>query len=186
MQLGQSEQAAAKSEESIALAREVSHPFTLAIALGYAAMLDVFRQEGKPALARAWEASVVCRKHGFAYYLAWAEILAGWATAVEGDTAGGLVQLRHGLDALKATGAELRLPFYYGLLAEACGLAGQVGEALANVASGFAFQSKNGELWAAPDRDPTFAAASSASAGTSACDGEGQRRGRPTRTRLPF
>jgi predicted ATPase len=150
-QFGHAEQAAAKSEESIALAREVSHPFTLAIALGYAAMLDVFRQEGKLALARAGEASAVCRKHGFAYYLAWAEILAGWATAVEGDTAGGLVQLRHGLDALKATGAELRLPFYYGLLAEACGLAGQVGEALANVASGFAFQSKNGEMWSAPE-----------------------------------
>ena len=114
-------------------------------------MLNVFRQEAKLALARAEEASAVCRKHGFAYYLAWAEILAGWATAVEGDATAGLRRLRHGLDALKATGAELRLPFYYGLLAEVCGLAGQVGEALANVASGFAFQSKNGEMWSAPE-----------------------------------
>ena len=114
-------------------------------------MFNVFRQEGQLALARAREASAVCRKHGFAYYLAWAEILEGWAIAVEGDPPAGLTRLRHGLDALKATGAELRLPFYYGLLAEVCGMAGQIGEALANVASGFAFQSKNGEMWSAPE-----------------------------------
>jgi DNA-binding SARP family transcriptional activator/predicted ATPase len=150
-QLGHADEAAAKSEEAISLARNVSHPFSLAIALDYAAMLNVLRREGKRALARAGEASAVCRKHGFAYYLAWAEIIAGWATAMEGDTATGLAQFRHALDALKATGAELRLPFYHGLLAEVCSLAGQVGEALANIASGFAFQSKNGEMWSAPE-----------------------------------
>jgi predicted ATPase len=150
-QLGHAEEAAAKSEEAVALARELSHPFSLAIALDYAAMLHVFRQASRHVLPLAEEASAVCRKHGFIYYLAWAEILAGWAAAAAGDTAGGLVQLRNGLDALRATGAELRLPFYYGLLGEVCGLAGQVGEALANIASGFAFQSKNREMWSAPE-----------------------------------
>ena len=149
--LGQADQAAANSEEAIALAGEVSHPFSLAIALDYAAMFNVFRQEGQLALARAREASAICRKHGFAYYLAWAEILEGWAIAAEGDPPAGLTHLRHGLDALKATGAEVRLPFYHGLLAEVCGMAGHIGEALANVASGFAFQSKNGEMWSAPE-----------------------------------
>lgn len=149
--LGHAKEAAVNSEEAIALAREVSHPFSLAMALTYAVMLHVLRQESKLALARAEEASAVCEKHGFAYYVACAEILTGWATAVEGDTSAGLAKLRHGLDALQATGVELRLPFYYGLLAEACGLAGDVGEALANLATGFAFQSKNSELWYAPE-----------------------------------
>lgn len=150
-QAGDTHQAAAKSEEAVALARELSHPFSLAIALDYAAMLDALRQDSKHALAQAAEASAICRKHGFAYYLAWGQILEGWGTAAERDAAAGLAQLREGIDALKATGAELRLPFYYGLLAEVCGLAGQVSEALANVASGFAFQNKNGELWSAPE-----------------------------------
>ena len=149
--LGHAEEAAARSEEAIALARALSHPFSLAVALDYAAMLDVFRRDGKGALARAAEASVLCRKYRFEYYLAWAQILAGWATAVEEDTSAGLMQVREGLDGLKAAGVELRLPFYYGLLAEVCGLAGQVGEAVANIASAFAFQSKNGELWSAPE-----------------------------------
>jgi len=45
----------------------------------------------------------------------------------------------------------VRLPFYLGLLAEACARAGRLGEALANVSNGFAFQSKNEEVWAAAD-----------------------------------
>jgi hypothetical protein len=57
------------------------------------------------------------------------------------------------LDLLKATGAELRLPFYYGLLAEACAVSGQRGEAMANLATAFAFQGKNGEIWAAGELD---------------------------------
>jgi predicted ATPase len=148
---GHVDQAVAKSEESIARAREVSHPFTLGIALDYAAMLNVYRRETKLALARAEEASEICRKHQFAYYLALADIFAGWATGMDGDTTAGLARIRHGLDALKATRAELRLPFYHGLLAEIYGLAGQTGEALANIATALAFLNKNNEMWAAPE-----------------------------------
>jgi tetratricopeptide (TPR) repeat protein len=148
---GHTVEAQAMSDECIVHARDVSHPFTLGIALDYAAMLNVYRREGKLALARAEEASEICRKYGFVYYLAFADILAGWAMGVEGDTANGLVRLRHGLEALKALRAELRLPFYHALLAEICGLAGQTGEALANIATGFAFLNKNNETWPAPE-----------------------------------
>jgi predicted ATPase len=148
---GHPQEAETKSRESVALAREVAHPFTLAIALDYAAMLSVYQREGGLALARADEAAEICRKYGFVYYLAMADILAGWATCRCGDTAPGLARLRQGLDALRRTQAELRLPFYHGLLAEACGWSGQMGDALANIASGFAFLSKNAEAWAAPE-----------------------------------
>jgi predicted ATPase len=150
-QFGDEEQAIAKSNESVARARDLSDPFTLGIALDYAAMLNVYRRDAAQALSLASEASEICRKHGFAYYLAVAEIFVGWALGMEGDTAAGLAKLRQGLEGLKATGAELRLPFYYGLLAEILGLAGLFGEALANVATGFAFLNKNGEAWSAPE-----------------------------------
>ena len=145
------EAAVARSDEAVLRAREVTHPFTLAIALDYAAMMNVYRCECGLALARAEEAAAICNKHGFAYYLAMAEILGGWATGMEGDTTAGMRRLRGGLDSLKSLKAEIRLPFYYGLLGEICGRSGQIGEALANVATGFAFLSKNGELWAAPE-----------------------------------
>jgi predicted ATPase len=60
----------------------------------------------------------------------------------------GLAQLRDGMEALRALGAEIRLPYYYALLAETLGRAGRVGEALASLSTGFAFASKNGEAWA--------------------------------------
>jgi predicted ATPase len=150
-QLGNAGEAAAKSEEALDAARQVSHPFSMAIALDYAAMLHVFHGEIEPARARAEEAAAVCRKHGFAYYLSVAEILAGWAMAMAGEGEPGVARLRQWLEIFKASGAEIRLPFYHGLLAEACGRAGQMGEALANISNGFAFQSKNGEMWSAAD-----------------------------------
>jgi predicted Zn-dependent protease len=142
--LGRIEEAESCCGKAVEMARELSHPFSLAIALNYAAMFSAFRHDRAGAYAFADEASAVCRKHGFAYYLAIAEILAGWA---DSDGSRGLARLRQGLKDLRATGAELRLPFYYSLLAEACLEAGEEAEANAAIASGLAFQNKNGELW---------------------------------------
>ena len=134
--------------EAIAAANRMRHPFSQAIALDYAAMLDTFRGESRAALERGQEAVKLCSRHGFAYYLAMANILTGWARAAESNVAAGLAQLREGMDALRALHAEIRLPYYCALLAEALGRAGLVGEALASLSSGFGFASKNGEEWA--------------------------------------
>jgi predicted ATPase len=125
-------------------------PFSMAIALTYGNMLDVFRRDAPAALARSQEAAALCGKHNFVYYLAIAHILGGWAIAMTGDPPAGIAQVRRGIDGFKATGAELRLPFYYGLLAEAQMAGGMPGEAMANLAGALAYQSRNGELWAAP------------------------------------
>ncbi len=134
--------------EAIATARRMCHPFSQAIALDYGAMLHVFRGESRAALERGREAAELCSRHGFAYYLAMANVLTGWAGAAEDDVAGGLAQLREGLEGMRRLGAELRLPYYFTLLAETLGRAGLVGESLASLSTGFAFASKNGEEWA--------------------------------------
>lgn len=149
--LGDTEGAAAKSDEAVALARGRSNPFSLAIALSYASMSAVFARQTDVASERAEQAYAICEKHGFKYYRAFAEILAGWADCKLGRVERGLTRLREGLESLKSMQAELRLPFYYRLLAEACGLAGRPDEALANVATGLAFASKNGEKWPVPE-----------------------------------
>ncbi|MGH9667378.1 MAG: ATP-binding protein, partial [Bryobacteraceae bacterium] len=137
--------------EALAAAKRIRHPFSEAIALDYAAMLYVFRGESRAALERGREAVDLCSRHGFAYYLAMASILTGWATAAEGDGAAGLTQLREGLETMRRLGAELRLPYYFSLLAETFGRAGKVGEAMASISTGFAFVSKNGDHWAAAE-----------------------------------
>ena len=134
--------------EAIAAARRMRHPFSQAIALDYAAMLHVFRGESRAALERGTEAVELCSRHGFAYYLAMANILTGWARAAEGDRSRRPGATSRGLEGMRGLGAELRLPFYFALLAETLGRAGLVGEALASLSTGFAFASKNGEEWA--------------------------------------
>jgi len=141
-------QADGHAAEAIAAAKRIRHPFSRAIALDYAAMLHVVRGESRVALERGREAVELCSRHGFTYYLAMANVLTGWAGAAEGAVAAGLAQLREGLEGMRRLGAELRLPYYYSLLAETFGRAGQVGEALASLSTGFAFASKNGEEWA--------------------------------------
>jgi predicted ATPase len=144
---GDGERADNHAAEAIGAANRMRHPFSQAIALNYAAMLEVFRGESRTALERGQEAADLCSRHGFAYYLAFANVLTGWARAAEGDVTAGLAQLREGLESLRALGAELRLPYYCALLAETFGRAGLVGEALASLSTGFGFASKNGEEW---------------------------------------
>lgn len=145
------DQALKASDEAIAAASRLGYPFSMATALDYAALLYVFRRETHAALEHARRAIEVCRKYDFAYYGSMAEIVAGWAAAFECDPQTGLTQLRSGLEMLRSTGAEIRLPFYLGLLAEVCTLTDNIGDALANVSSAFAFQNKNGEMWSCAD-----------------------------------
>jgi DNA-binding SARP family transcriptional activator/predicted ATPase len=148
---GKPEKAIEFLQEAVGAARRMAHPFSQAIALDYAAMLHAFSGDSAGTLPWAREAVTVCRAHQFAYYLSMAEVLAGWATCMEGNLEQGLPQFRRGLEDLRGTGAEVRLPFYLGRLAEVCAAAGNLGEATAHLSNAFAFQSKNGESWAAGD-----------------------------------
>src|SRR6185436_5713194 len=85
-------QAEGHAAAAIAKANRMRHPFSQAIALGYAAMLHVFQGESDAALERGREAVDVCSRHGFAYYLAMANVLTGWARSAKGDVEAGLAQ----------------------------------------------------------------------------------------------
>ena len=123
---GEANQADVYAAEAIASARGMRHPFSLAIALDYAALLYAFRGQSGEALELGQEAVELCRCHGFAYYLAMANVVTGWARAAEGDAAAGLTQLRAGLDEMRRVGAEIRLPYYFALLAETLARTGLV------------------------------------------------------------
>jgi predicted ATPase/class 3 adenylate cyclase len=143
--LGYPDQALAMSREALALAQKLSHPFSLAVALAYAAMLHQFRREPQAVHEQAEAAVALCTEQGFAYYLAWGTTMQGWARVVQGQGELGIAQTRQGLDALRATGAALRLPYYFALLAEACVQTGQAAEGLALLAEALAH--KTGETW---------------------------------------
>lgn len=126
--LGYPDQALAKSREAIELTQELSHPFSLAAALNYASMLAQFRRESHAAYEWADAAVALCKGQGLAYYLAWGTIILGWALVEWNQAKEGIAQMHQGLAALRATGAEVRLPYYLALLAEALEQAHRKGE----------------------------------------------------------
>jgi len=128
--LGYPDQAVQRSREALALAQEVEHPFSIALAQDYAAMLQQFRREPSTASQHAEIALTVSTEQGFAYYLAWATIIQGWALAETGRREAGIAQMHQGLTTLQATGGGLRMPYYLALLA---GAEGEVGQAEAGL-----------------------------------------------------
>lgn len=145
--LGKPVAALAMSRDALARSRELQHPFSTAIALGYAAMLHQFGGEAEAAGRYARQAITLCEEFGFAYYRAWAEIMQGWATSALGDRRGGLEAMRKGLDALHATGARVRASYYLSLLAETCAWVGERNEGLDLLARARAHIDSSGERW---------------------------------------
>jgi len=145
--LGYPDQAVQRSREALALAQEVHHPFSIALAQDYAAMLQLFRREQHTANTHAEIALTVCTEQGFAYYLAWATIIQGWVVAETGRREEGIAQMHQGLTTLQATGGGLRIPYYLALLAEAYGNHGEPGEGLHVLADAFDHVQHTGECW---------------------------------------
>jgi predicted ATPase len=135
--LGYPDQALRRSQEALTLARELSHPFSLVGALGSAALLHQLRREGQMTYELAEAAIALSSERGFALRLAEKTMLRGWALVEQGRGAAGIVQIRQGLAAHRATGAETSRA-YIGMLAEACGKVGEIEEGLRLVAEALA------------------------------------------------
>jgi class 3 adenylate cyclase/predicted ATPase len=138
--LGYPDQAMAKIGEALSLARELSHPLSLANALDFRAWLHIYRREAAPAQEQAEADLALSAEQGFEFFVAHGTAFRGWALVELGREEEGIAQICAGLAAYRATGAELERSYFLGLLAEAYGKVGRheeglrvVGEALAEV-----------------------------------------------------
>jgi predicted ATPase len=82
---------------------------------------------------------------GFAFTLAWGTIMRGWALAEQGQGEKGIAQMRQGMAAMRATGAEVHRPCWLALLAKAYGQMGQAAEGLNVLAEALAVVDKTEE-----------------------------------------
>jgi predicted ATPase len=71
----------------------------------------------------------------------------GWSLTVPGQGEAGITQMRDGLEALRATGGQLRLPYYLSLMAESYGQAGQVEAGLSLLDEALSQVEKTEERW---------------------------------------
>ncbi len=143
--LGRPDEALASLAAALALAGKRSHPFSLVFTLSWAARLHEFRREEHLCREQAETAIGLAVEYGFTQWQAIATMLRGSAMTAEGRVDEGIDQLREGLAAWRAMGAELLRPYFLALLAEAYWRIGWVDEGLATVVEGLSLVERTGE-----------------------------------------
>jgi class 3 adenylate cyclase len=136
---GDHHSASARCAEALSLARRRhaergSHtrdvgnlPGDIAYALCMSAAVAKQAQDPAHVVKLAGEAREFAGAHDLPYWLAWATVLLGWGIAHQ-DADRGTALLQEGIDAYKATGARLFVPYNLALLAEACMAYGRASE----------------------------------------------------------
>jgi len=110
-------------------------------------LLYRLRREEQAAQGRAEAAMTLSTTQGFPLWLPIGMILRGGTLAEQGQGSEGIAQIREGLAAFQATGAELGRPYFLALLAEAYGRGGQAEEGLSILDQALAAVQKTGERW---------------------------------------
>jgi class 3 adenylate cyclase/predicted ATPase/ABC-type lipoprotein export system ATPase subunit len=122
--LGRPDAARQHSEQAIANAAEIGHPFTRAFALVFGAYLCQHSRDVEGTRDYANEAMVIASEHGFLHWKHQATILHGWALAELGAIDEGLSQMRAGLEGYEAMDSWLACCWFRSLLAGAYAKAG--------------------------------------------------------------
>ena len=105
--LGYPDQALRRSEEALRLAQELRHPFSMAMALSFAAQVNWLSGELDLAEERTKALTELSSEHGFGFWAAQAAHMQGHVLASRGQREEGLEQLRKSHAALEASGMEL-------------------------------------------------------------------------------
>ncbi|MEJ2482007.1 MAG: AAA family ATPase [Gemmatimonadota bacterium] len=126
-------------------------PFERAVSLVYEAMVAVYGEDPTRTITAADTAIELCDRHGIRYYSAVARVLRGWAVGVSGAPREGLAQMDRGLEAMRATGSDLRRPWYLGLMARLEGRTGAVEAGRQLVSKALALGRSRDELWSEPE-----------------------------------
>jgi len=149
--LGFPEQALARSREAIASAQELTHPFSLAAALSYAAMVHVDCREGQAAAEWIDATLVLSNEQGFPQYATLGMLCRGWMLAEQGQGEEGITVIRQAMAMRRAMRAEAGRPWFLALLAEVYGRVGQPREGLPLLTEALAIADRTDERWREAD-----------------------------------
>jgi predicted ATPase len=150
-QQGYADQALARCRDALRLAEQLGHPLTLALAYWALSYVHLLRRE--PALAQAWAVKeiAICEAYLLPLLLSQGLFQLGWAMAELGALEEGLGKMRDGLSAIRATGAEMGLPFFMGLFGEAWAKAGDVEAGLGEIEQVLATSATTGARFQLPE-----------------------------------
>jgi predicted ATPase len=145
--LGYPDQALACLHDALALAHELSHPYSLAFARLWATIVFQFRRN-MPAVYEQAEATVaISTEQGFTHWAAWGTSLRGWTLAMQDQDETSLTQVRQGIAAWRATGGALGVPYFCTVLADVAAHLGHTEDAFQALAEAHTLVEQQEERW---------------------------------------
>jgi predicted ATPase len=145
--LGYPEQAVVHLDDSLTLAHALSHPFSLASAHVFAAVVSQLCRD-VPAVHEQVEAAVtLSTEQGFPQWVAWATVLRGWARAMQGEGEAGMAEVCQGIAACRATGTALLVSYFCTVLADAAEHLGHPEDGLQALAEAQTLIEQHEERW---------------------------------------
>jgi len=145
--LGYPDQALIRVHEALALAHELSHPYSLAFARCWAAIVSQFHRDMSAVHEHAVAAVALSTEEGIPFYAALGTGLRGWALAMQGHGQEGLALVRQGLAAWRATGAVLNVPYFCTILADVSDHLGHTEDGLQALAEAHILAEQQEERW---------------------------------------
>jgi predicted ATPase len=146
-ELGYADQAQQRSAAALALAQQSEEPSSLAHAQFFGAVLSQYRRDAAATYAGADALTAFATTQGLVHHAAYGRILLGWALARQGDATTGVAHIQQGLATLQQTGLKLYRPYFFALLAEAYGQAGQLEAGLTVLAETLTLVAATEERW---------------------------------------
>ena len=146
--LGRPDEARARGRDAVAEAEAPPcRPDALAVALFSDAVVHQLVRDRRSVLARADRLAALAGEQEFPLWQAGAAVLRGWSLADGSGSGDAVRQMRHGLAAWRATGAEHLVPYFQALLAEACARAGRPADGRRLLQDGLSRAERTGERW---------------------------------------
>lgn len=149
-QLGYPEQAGVWLDEAERLARDSGHPYSIAFALVFHALLHWMMGNTDGQAAAANEVISIAERHRLLLWLAAGKMIAAGPLAQAGQCETAVESLQAGLELAARVGGQAGAPAFFALQAEVLAAAGQYDAALNVVAMGLAMAEHSGQhFWTA-------------------------------------
>lgn len=146
-QLGDAEGAFADIEKAISMAEGLAHAHSIAVALHFDGYISHFCGLPFRAEQTARRLIELSQQNGFRFWLAGAHVQLGWARTSLGSHGEGLSLISDGLRMWRATNAELIVPYWLAMSAQAHAAAGRDAACLDMLDAGCRSADARGELW---------------------------------------
>ena len=134
------------SAEAVTLARSLSHPYSLAIAMWHCAIVHQIGRQRQSCGDLATELLELSQEHDFPMMRGAGMFFSGWASAEGGSLKQGIALMEQGF-ALFSAGRRLYRPYLLAILANAKAVSGRSSEALELYEDAFAAAEVSGEHW---------------------------------------